>query len=80
MEPWKTNMKTSHTNISGILHTYKNGWVVHYSDIVWIHDINVRLDSMANNLQKQKGQQNYKVNMFHVIEAVKQEGLVDYHS
>ena len=35
---------------------------------------------MANNLQKQKGRQNYKVNMFHVIEAVKQEGLVDHHS
>ena len=56
-------MKTSHTNISGILYAYKNGWVVHYSDIVWIQDINVRLDSMANNLQKQKGQQNYKVGL-----------------
>ena len=53
------------------MQTYKNGWVVHYSDIVWIHDINVRLDSMVNNLQKQKCQQNYKVNMFHGIEAVK---------
>ena len=62
------------------MHTYKNGWVVHYSDIVRIHDINVRLDSIENDLQKQKGQQNYKVNMFHVIEAVKQEGLVDHHS
>ena len=66
------------------MHTYKNGWVIHYttdySDIVWIHDINVRLDSMANNLQKQKGRQKYKVNTFHVIEAVKQEGLVDHHS
>ena len=36
---------------------------------------NVRPDSMANNLQKRKGRQNYKVNMFHVIEVVKQEGL-----
>ena len=37
---------------------------------------------MANNLEKQKGQQNYKVNMFHtcVIKAVKQEGLGDHHS
>ena len=35
---------------------------------------------MANILQKQKGWQNYKVNMFYVIKAVKQEGLVDHHS
>ena len=54
---------------------------VEFYTTVTLHDINVRLDSMANYLQKQRGQQNYKVNILHtrVIEAVKQEGLVDHH-
>ena len=62
-----------YTNLNGTLSNYyenftqklqwnfaciENGRVVHYSDIVWIHDINARLDIMENNLQKQKGHQN----------------------
>ena len=27
-----------------------DSWVVHYSDIVWTHDIDIALDSMVNNL------------------------------
>ena len=48
MEPWVTSY---YENFSGIC---IHAWVVHFSDIVGTHNINVRFDSMENNLLKQK--------------------------
>ena len=52
-------MKTSHkTSVEFCMHAKWLSYTL-YSDIVWLHNINVCLDRMENNLQKQKDLQYY---------------------